>query len=128
AVAKVTAERVRPILTRLFQDHGLPRALRPHNGRSFARRDGLGGLTRLSVWLLTLNVWPDRIEPGRPDQNGRHERMHRVLREDAATRPAATLAAQTARMDEWRMDYNTQRPHEHAPAKAGGAGTALPGD
>jgi putative transposase len=112
AVAQVTAERVRPILTRLFQDHGLPRALRTDNGSPFARRDGLGGLTQLSVWLLKLDVWPDRIEPGRPDQNGRHERMHRVLREDAANPPAATLAAQTTRMDEWRVDYNTQRPHE----------------
>jgi transposase InsO family protein len=112
AVAQVTAERVRPILTRLFQDHGLPRALRTDNGSPFARRDGLGGLTRLSVWLLKLNVWPDRIEPGRPDQNGRHERMHRVLREDAANPPAATLDAQRLRMDEWRVDYNTQRPHE----------------
>jgi putative transposase len=78
AVAQVTAERVRPILTRLFLEHGLPRALRTDNGSPFARRDGLGGLTQLSVWLLKLNVWPDRIEPGRPDQNGRHERMHRV--------------------------------------------------
>ena len=112
AVAQVTAERVRPILSRLFQDHGLPRALRTDNGSPFARRDGLGGLTRLSVWLLKLDIWPDRIQPGRPDQNGRHERMHRVLREDAADPPAATLDAQRQRMDEWRVDYNTRRPHE----------------
>jgi putative transposase len=130
AVAQATVERVRPILARLFQDHGLPRALRTDNGTlvwpfhqatpdgtlgqpcPFARRDGLGGLTQLSVWLLKLTVWPDRIEPGRPDQNGRHEWMHRVLREDAANPPAATLDAQRQRMDAWRMDYNTQRPHE----------------
>ena len=112
AVAQVTAERVRPILTRLFVEHGLPRSLRTDNGSPFARRDGLGGLTQLSVWLLKLNIWPDRIQPGRPDQNGRHERMHRVLREDAADPPAATLAAQQTRMDAWRVDYNTQRPHE----------------
>jgi transposase InsO family protein len=112
AVPQVTAERVRPILTRLFQAHGLPRALRTDNGSPFARRDGLGGLTRLSVWLLKLNVWPDRIQPGRPDQNGRHERMRRVLNEDVASPPAATLAARGTRMDAWRVDYNTQRPHE----------------
>jgi putative transposase len=112
AVAQVTAERVRPILTRLFQEHGLPRALRTDNGSPFARRDGLGGLSQLSVWLLKLDIWPDRIEPGRPDQNGRHERMHRVLREDAANPPAATLDAQQQRMDAWREVYNTRRPHE----------------
>ena len=112
AVAQVTAAQVRPILTRLFQAHGLPQALRTDNGSPFARRDGLGGLTQLSVWLLTLDVWPDRIEPGRPQQNGRHERMHRVLREDAADPPAATLAAQQDRLDAWRVEYNTDRPHE----------------
>lgn len=112
AVPQVTVARVRPILTRLFQEHGLPRALRTDNGSPFARRDGLGGLTQLSVWLLKLNIWPDRIEPGRPGQNGRHERMHRVLREDAANPPAATLDAQRQRMDAWRLDYNTRRPHE----------------
>ena len=103
AVPQVTAACIQPILTRLFQDHGLPRALRTDNGNPFARRDALGGLSRLSVWLLTLNIWPDPIQPGRPDQNGRHERMHRVLREDAANPPSATLAAQQARLDEWRV-------------------------
>jgi transposase InsO family protein len=112
AVPQVTLAQVQPILVRLFEAHGLPRALRTDNGNPFARRDGLGGLSRLSVWLLKLNVWPDRIKPGRPDQNGRHERMHRVLREDAANPPAATLAAQQTRLDVWRVDYNTNRPHE----------------
>jgi hypothetical protein len=65
------------------------------------------GLTQLSVWLLKLDVWPDRIQPVRPDQNGRHERMHRVLHEDTANPPAATLAAQRIRMDEWQVVYNT---------------------
>lgn len=112
SVPRVTLALVQPILIQLFQTHGLPRALRTDNGNPFARRDGLGGLARLSVWLLKLNVWPDRIQPGRPDQNGRHERMHRVLREDAANPPAATLAAQQTRLDAWRVEYNTRRPHE----------------
>jgi len=112
AVPQVTVARVMPVMTRLFQDHGLPRALRTDNGNPFARRDGLGGLSRLSVWLLKLNIWPDPIQPGRPDQNGRHERMHRVLREDAADPPSATLAEQQARLDAWRITYNTVRPHE----------------
>lgn len=112
AVARLTAQDVIPVLTRLFQKHGLPRAIRTDNGSPFAARRGLAGLTRLSVWLLTLEIWPDRIAPGRPDQNGRHERMHRVLREDAAAPPAATMAAQQAALDIWRNDYNTLRPHE----------------
>ena len=112
AVAQVTAALVQPILTRAFQEHGVPRAIRTDNGSPFARRDGLAGLTQLSVWLLKLNIWLERIAPGRPDQNGRHERMHRVLHEDAASPPSATLAEQQARLDAWRVDYNTRRPHE----------------
>ena len=64
------------------------------------------------MWLLKLNIWPDRIAPGRPDQNGRHERMHRTLNQEAATPRCATLAAQQLRLDAWRLDFNTQRPHE----------------
>jgi hypothetical protein len=82
------------------------------NGSPFARRDGLGGLTQLSVWLLKLDVWPERITPGCPQQNGRPERMHRVLHEDAAAPPAATAALQQDRLDSWRLEYNTVRPHE----------------
>ena len=115
ATAQITTGHVQPVLTRLFRVHGLPRALRTDNGTlvwpfhqatpdgtlgqpcPFASRTGLGGLAQLSVWLLKLDVWPDRIAPGRPDQNGRHERMHRTLGEDAASPPAATLAAQQAK-------------------------------
>lgn len=100
------------VLTRFFQIHGLPRVLRTDNGSPFASRRGLAGLSRLLVWLLTLEGWPDRIAAGRPDQNGRHESMHRVLREDAASLPAATMAAQQTALDVWREDYNTLRPHE----------------
>ena len=120
AVPKVTATEVRPILTRLFQSHGMPRAMRTDNGSPFAHRLGLGGLSTLSVWFLKLDIWPDRIAPGRPDQNGRHERMHRTLGEDVADPPAATLAEQQARLDAWREDFNTNRPHE-------ALGTALSG-
>ncbi len=112
AVPQVTFARVQPVLTRLFRDYGLPRALRTDNGNPFARRDGLGGLSQWSVWLLKLDVWPDFILPGRPDMNGRHERMHRVLREDTISPPAATVLAQQERFDRWRVDYNTYRPHE----------------
>jgi hypothetical protein len=70
AVSKVSTAEVQPILTRLFRTHGLPRALRTDNRSPFAHRLGLGGL---SVWFLELDIWPDRIAPGRADQNGRHE-------------------------------------------------------
>ena len=112
AMALTSGQALRPVLTALFRDNGLPRALRTDNGSPFAHRLGLGGLSRLSVWLLTLGIWPDRITPGRPDQNGRHERMHRTLNEETARPPAATLAEQQARMDTWRHDFNTIRPHE----------------
>jgi putative transposase len=112
AVPRVTFEVVRPLLSRVFEEYGLPGALRTDNGNPFARRGGLGGLTRLSVWLLKLDVWPDRIAPRRPDMNGRHERMHRVLREDTVSPAAAGLVLQQRRFDDWRVVYNTRRPHE----------------
>jgi transposase InsO family protein len=112
ALPRVTFEEVYPVMERVFREHGLPRALRTDNGNPFARRDGLCGLSRFSVWLLKLDVFPDFITPGRPDMNGRHERMHRVLNEDTAKPPAGTLKDQQRRFDRWRKDYNTYRPHE----------------
>ena len=112
AVPQITTAHVQPILTGLFRRHGLPTALRTDNGSPFASRTGLGGLAKLSVWLLKLDVWPDRIAPGRPDQNGRHEHMHRTLGEDVARPAAATVAEQQVDFDVWREDFNTIRPHE----------------
>jgi transposase InsO family protein len=112
AVAQTTTAQVQPILIDLFRTHGLPRALRTDNGSPFASRPGLAGLTQFSVWLLKLNIWPDRIAPGRPDQNAKLERTHRTLDEDAATPPSADVVSQQKRLDEWRVDYNTQRPHQ----------------
>ena len=112
AMPQITTANVQPELIAAFRAHGMPQALRSDNGSPFANANSLAGLTRLSVWLLTLNIWPERIDPGRPDQNGRHERMHRVLHEDAASPPSATLALQQQRLDIWRTDYNTYRPHE----------------
>jgi putative transposase len=112
ALARTTTADVQPVMTALFRAYGLPGALRTDNGAPFASRTGLGGLTQFSVWLLSLNIWPDRIAPGRPDQNGRHERMHRTLGEDTARPPAGTLAAQQAKFDAWRTDFNVNRPHD----------------
>jgi putative transposase len=121
AVPQITTAHVQPILTGLFRSHGLPRGLRTDNGSPFANRTGLGGLVQLSVWLLKLDIWPDRIAPGRPDQNGRHERMHRTLGEDVTRPPAATVVEQQVAFDVWRRDFNNIRPHEalgqHCPAE-----------
>jgi transposase InsO family protein len=111
-VARPTFADIKPLFVRVFREHGLPLGLRTDNGSPFASRHGLAGLTQFSVWLLRLDIWPDRIAPGRPDQNGRHERMHRTLNEDAATPRSADIAAQQRRFDAWREDFNTQRPQE----------------
>ena len=121
AMPRITVAEVQPVMTALFRTHGLPRALRTDNGPPFASRTGLGGLTGFSVWLLNLDVWPDRIAPGRPDQNGRHERMHRTLGEETANPAAATITAQQARFDAWRVDFNANRPHEALAQRRPGA-------
>ncbi|MBI1352695.1 MAG: transposase, partial [Acidobacteria bacterium] len=73
---------------------------------------GVGGLSRLSVWWLRLGILPERIEPGHPEQNGRHERMHRVLKQETAQPPARTGRAQQRAFDRFRREYNEERPHE----------------
>jgi transposase InsO family protein len=96
----------------LFKDHGLPRAIRSDNGVPFATPNGLYGLSRLSVWWLRLGIAIERITPGRPQQNGRHERMHLTLKKET-TRPAAQNSLQQqARFDDFISEFNTERPHE----------------
>jgi putative transposase len=112
AVARPNFAEIKPLFIAAFRACGLPVALRTDNGSPFAHRGGLAGLTQFSVWLLTLNIWPDRIMPGRPDQNGKHERMHRTLEAEAARPRAASVALQQATLDAWREDFNTQRPHQ----------------
>jgi putative transposase len=112
AVTRPTFADIKPLFTNVFRTCGLPLALRTDNGSPFANRNGLAGLTRFSVWMLALGIWPDRIAPGRPDQNGRHERMHRTLKEEGATPACANVQLQQAQLDSWRDDFNTQRPHQ----------------
>lgn len=96
---------------RAFREYGLPIRIRSDNGPPFAS-SGVGGLSELSVWWIKLGVTPERIEPGKPQQNGRHERMHRTLGEET-TRPAApNVIAQQLAFDRFRADYNNVRPHE----------------
>ena len=110
-IAPPTHAGVKPIFERLFNEVGLPDALRSDNGAPFGSL-GAGGLSRLSVWLLKLGVEPRFGRPSSPQDNGRHERMHRTLKAQT-TRPAsATASEQQARFDAFREHFNQERPHE----------------
>jgi transposase InsO family protein len=102
---------VDPAVERLFREHGLPERLRMDNGPPFAST-GAGGLSRLSAKWVKLGVVLERITPGRPQENGRHERMHRTLKAETGRPPAPTVAEQQARFDAFREDFNHHRPHE----------------
>jgi len=102
---------VQPIFEATFREHGLPLAIRTDNGPPFASL-GIAGLSALSVWWIRLGITPERIAPGRPEQNGRHERMHRTLKAETTRPPARTRRAQQERLDRWRVEFNEERPHE----------------
>lgn len=99
------------VFERLFQEYGLPERIRTDNGVPFASV-GVGNLSRLSVWWIRLGIRPERIEPGQPQQNGRHERMHRTLKRALGQPPAGNLKRQQCQLDGFRQYYNEQRPHE----------------
>jgi transposase InsO family protein len=97
---------------RLFRERGLPQAIRSDNGVPFASPNGLFNLSKLSVWWLRLGISIERIRPGHPQQNGRHERMHLTLKKEA-TRPAGTnILQQQAKFDAFVEEFNLERPHE----------------
>ena len=104
-------EHVYPVFERLFKSYGLPKIIRSDNGAPFATV-GVCGLSRLSCWWLHLGIKPELIEPGHPEQNGAHERMHRTLKQDTIKPPANSLRSQQRRFDEWRECFNKVRPHE----------------
>jgi transposase InsO family protein len=101
----------RPGFEAAFREFGLPQAIRTDNGPPFATRS-LHGLSKLSAWWLKLGIWLERIEPGHPEQNGRHERMHRTLKSETAYPPRGSLAEQQAAFDDFRREFNEERPHE----------------
>jgi transposase InsO family protein len=103
--------RVRPVMEAAFREHGMPERILTDNGEPFGGV-GLAGLSGLSVWWIKLGIQPVRIQPGKPQQNGRHERMHRTLKQATAKPPAATLRAQQKSFDRFREEYNWERPHE----------------
>jgi transposase InsO family protein len=98
--------------TRHFQEYGLPRVIRSDNGVPFASPSAIGRLSKLSVWWISLGIRPERIEPGEPQQNGTHERMHKTLKADATRPPSSSLTEQQLRFDRFRREYNDERPHE----------------
>lgn len=102
---------VRPIFESVFREYGLPRAILTDNGSPFSST-AVAGLSRLAVWWIKLGIVPERIEPGRPEQNGRHERMHLTLKQDAASPPKANLRAQQQALDRFCAEFNYERPHE----------------
>lgn len=110
-VPRLTTQCARPVFERAFRAYGLPDTIRSDNGSPFAST-GLGGLSQLSVWWIKLGIGLERIVPGRPDQNGRHERMHRTLKQDTAVPPCANAAAQQRRFNRFRTRFNHERPHE----------------
>ena len=101
-----------PVFQRVFTEFGLPKAIRTDNGAPFASPHALFGLSKLAVWWLRLGIEIERIKPGHPQQNGRHERMHLTLKKEA-TKPAAhNLLQQQARFDDFLDCYNCERPHQ----------------
>jgi len=100
------------VFERVFREFGLPQAIRSDNGVPFATSQGLFNLSKLSVWWLRLGIKIERIKPGNPQQNGRHERMHRTLKKES-TKPAGNnLLQQQEKFDRFIEDYNQQRPHQ----------------
>ena len=97
---------------RTFREFGLPRAIRTDNGLPFAAPTALYRLSKLAVWWLRLGIQIERIQPGQPQQNGRHERMHRTLKAEATKPAAANVLQQQARFDAFVARYNDERPHQ----------------
>ena len=117
ALPSVRQEGAFPIFERVFAEFGLPAAIRTDNGNPFATQ-AICGLSRLSVWWIKLGIAHQRIEPGQPQQNGRHERMHKTLKRETARPPEKDHPTQQTRFDTWRAQFNHERPHEALQMKA----------
>jgi transposase InsO family protein len=101
----------KPVFTRLFHEFGLPKRIRTDNGAPFAT-NSLARLSTLSAWWVRLGILPELIEPGKPQQNARHERMHKTLKAETTRPPAGNLQAQQRRFNHFRSEFNDVRPHE----------------
>jgi putative transposase len=121
ALEDARAQTVRREFERLFGRYGLPRTIRSDNGAPFAHVRAPLGLSRLSAWWVALGIDLDRIAPGRPEQNGAHERMHRDIAREGERINHGDLRTQAAALETWRKTYNHERPHE-------ALGGRVPGD
>lgn len=112
ALESVREETAFTAFEQLFAERGLPAAIRSDNGVPFASPNGLFNLSKLAVWWLRLGIAIERIKPGHPQQNGRHERMHLTLKQEATRPPGMNSLQQQARFDAFLEEFNTERPHE----------------
>lgn len=110
--SEISTQQCQISMTTVFENNGLPGAIRTDRGNPFASHGRHMSLTRLSIWWLKLGIELRRIQPGRPTQNARHERMHRVLKAETMVPPATNRKAQQVRLDRFRHEFNQQRPHE----------------
>lgn len=110
-MGKIKTHEVMAAFERIFRANGLPGRIRTDNGVPFASQS-LGGISHLSKWWIRLGIMPERIQTGKPQQNGVHERMHRTLKEAAINPPASTQVDQQKQFDRFRKEYNEERPHE----------------
>jgi putative transposase len=111
ALPGTALQAVQKTFERIFREYGLPRRIRTDNGVPFASHS-VRGISHLSRWWIRLGIVPERIDKGKPQQNGNHERMHRTLKDAALRPPARTSARQQEIFDEFRNEYNDERPHE----------------
>jgi len=114
------------VFERLFKERGLPANIRSDNGVPFASAHALFNLSKLAVWWLRLGIGIERIKPGHPQQNGRHERMHLTLKKEATKPAAANSLQQQARFDKFMEVFNNERPHEALDMKCRRRSTNLP--
>lgn len=111
AFEAISGSDVKSTLIRLFREHGLPKAIKSDNGSPFSTR-GLAGLSRLAVWWIKLGIIPERIKPGCPQENGRHERMHLTMKQEVVSPPKHTMILQQSALNTFQNEFNHQRPHE----------------
>lgn len=110
-VRPATCATIQPVFIGAFHEYGLPEAIRTDNGPPFATAT-VGGLSQLSIWWIRLGIIPERIQPGKPQQNGRHERMHRTLKDEAISPPRSSGRRQQTAFHHFRQEFNHERPHE----------------